>query len=188
MRHSFPSIRIGLMIGIGGGAPSVGHDIRLGDVVVSAPRNGKGGVFQYDFGKTIQGQSFQQTGFLDQPPMIIRTAVNGPQAQYEIHGHQIEEAIRNILEKKPRLRKKYGRPDSATDRLYRSTFVHHSDTKASCTTVCGDGPLNLVSRPERTEHDDNPTIHHGLIASANQLMKDALIRDKLAAENGCPML
>ena len=31
----------------------------------------------------------------------------------------------------------------------------------------------------RTEHDDNPTIHYGLIASANQLMKDALIRDSV---------
>jgi hypothetical protein len=53
MLHSFPNIRIGLMVGIGGGAPSPKHDIRLGDIVVSAPRDGKGGVFQYDFGKTI---------------------------------------------------------------------------------------------------------------------------------------
>jgi nucleoside phosphorylase len=34
MLHSFPNIRIGLMVGIGGGAPSQKHDIRLGDVVV----------------------------------------------------------------------------------------------------------------------------------------------------------
>lgn len=54
MLHSFPNVRIGLMVGIGGGAPSAKHDIRLGDIVVSAPRDGKGGVFQYDFGKTIQ--------------------------------------------------------------------------------------------------------------------------------------
>jgi len=37
-------------------------------------------------------------------------------------------------------------------------------------------------RPERTEDDENPTIHYGLIASANQVMKDALIRDTLAVE------
>jgi nucleoside phosphorylase len=37
-------------------------------------------------------------------------------------------------------------------------------------------------RPERTEEEDNPTIHYGLIASANQLMKDATVRDKLVAE------
>ena len=60
--HSFPNVRIGLMVGIGGGAPSQKHDIRLGDIVVSAPRDGNGGVFQYDFGKMIQDKSFQTTG------------------------------------------------------------------------------------------------------------------------------
>lgn len=43
MLRSFPSIRFGLMVGIGGGAPSSAskspdeEDIRLGDVVVSVP-------------------------------------------------------------------------------------------------------------------------------------------------------
>lgn len=74
------------MVGIGGGAPSQKHDIRLGDIVVSAPGNGKGGVFQYDFGKTIQGQGFQETGFLNQPPMVLLTAMNGLMAEYESEG------------------------------------------------------------------------------------------------------
>lgn len=52
--HSFYNIRIGLMVGIGGGAPTQKHDIRLGDIVISIPRDGKGGVFQYDFGKMVQ--------------------------------------------------------------------------------------------------------------------------------------
>jgi hypothetical protein len=65
MLHSFPNVRIGPMVGTGGGAPSPKHDIRLGDIVVSAPRDGNGGVFQYDFGSTIQGQSFRTTGFLN---------------------------------------------------------------------------------------------------------------------------
>src|SRR2546430_15775439 len=51
MLHSFPNIRIGLMVDIGGGAPSPKHDIRLGDIVVSVAGNGNGGLFQYDFGK-----------------------------------------------------------------------------------------------------------------------------------------
>jgi nucleoside phosphorylase len=40
----------------------------------------------------------------------------------------------------------------------------------------------LVWRQERTEDEDNPAIHYSLIALANQLIKDALVRDKLAAE------
>ncbi|KHO00520.1 uncharacterized protein MAM_01298 [Metarhizium album ARSEF 1941] len=50
----------GLMVGIGGGAPSAYQDVRLGDIVASAPRNGNGGIFQYDFGKTVQGKGFKQ--------------------------------------------------------------------------------------------------------------------------------
>jgi hypothetical protein len=52
MLSSFPSIRFGLMVGIGGGAPKLpDRDIRLGDVVVSMPTGTYGGVIQYDYGK-----------------------------------------------------------------------------------------------------------------------------------------
>ncbi|PTB48066.1 hypothetical protein M431DRAFT_513979 [Trichoderma harzianum CBS 226.95] len=71
MLHSFPNVRIGLMVGIGGGAPSLRYDIRLGDVIVGVPINRTGGVIQFNFGKTIQGQEFQETGFLDQPPTLL---------------------------------------------------------------------------------------------------------------------
>jgi nucleoside phosphorylase len=182
MLHSFPNVRIGLMVGIGGGAPSLKHDIRLGDIVVSAPRDEKGGVFQYDFGKTIQDQIFRPTGFLNQPPTVLRGAVSGLKAQYEIDGHRLKDAINSILEKKPRLRRRYRRPEPSTDRLYQGRITHPLNNGSSCTVVCGDDPSNLILRPERTEDEDNPAIHYGLIASANQLMKDALIRDKLAAE------
>ena len=182
MLHSFPNIRIGLMVGIGGGAPSPSHDIRLGDIVVSAPCDRKGGVFQYDFGKTIQDRTFVATGFLDQPPIILRAAVNGLKAEYEEEGHQLEDAINNVLQKNPRLRKKYKRPDPNTDRLYQSGVVHPQSDGSSCAVFCGDDISKLTLRLGRTEDEDNPAIHYGLIASANQLMKDASVRDKLAAE------
>jgi WD40 repeat protein/nucleoside phosphorylase len=184
MLHSFPNIRIGLMVGIGGGAPSPNHDIRLGDIVVSIPFNGQGGVIQYDFGKTIQGRRFQPTGFLDQPPTVLRSAVNGLRAQYESEGHRLEKAVNKALEKKPRLRKKYLRPDQESDRLYRSHVVHPPESGSICAVDCGDDLTRLVLRNTRSEDEDNPAIHYGLIASGNQLMKDAVIRDKLATENG----
>jgi nucleoside phosphorylase len=107
MLHSFPNVRIGLMVGIGSGAPSPKHDICLGDIVVSAPCNGKGGVFQYDFGKTIQDQSFQSIRFLNQSPTVLQTAVSGLKAHYEIKGHHLEKAINNVLKKKLRLQQRY---------------------------------------------------------------------------------
>jgi nucleoside phosphorylase len=42
MKSKFKSIRFGLMVGIGGGVPSVEADIRLGDVVVSQPHCDRG--------------------------------------------------------------------------------------------------------------------------------------------------
>ncbi|KAF2189351.1 purine and uridine phosphorylase [Zopfia rhizophila CBS 207.26] len=180
MMRSFPNVRIGLMVGIGGGAPSEKHDIRLGDIVVSAPRDGHGGVFQYAFGKTVQDQSFKTTGFLNQPPAVLLAAVNGLKAHYESEGHGFEAAINGILHKKPRLRNKYKRPDPSSDRLYQSTVTHPPNNDASCAEVCGDDRSQLRKRCERAEYDDNPAIHYGLIASADQLMKDALVRDRLA--------
>src|SRR4029077_4093105 len=76
VRSTFPVIRFGLMVGIGGGVPSEKHDIRLGDVVVSKPTGTSGGVFQYDFGKTISRGHFEQNGALNQPPHVLLAAIS----------------------------------------------------------------------------------------------------------------
>lgn len=178
LSRSFPNIRIRLMVSIGGGAPSPKHDIRLGDVVVGVPNKGHGDVFQYDFGKRIQDGIFHTTGFLNTPPRFLLTAVNGLKSQYEYDGHQLEKSINSILERNPSLQA-YARPHPSTDRLYRREFVHPPDDEASCTTCCGDDPSNLVPRHGWTGHEDDPTVHYGLIASANQVMKDPLTRDRL---------
>ncbi|KAF6788995.1 Kinesin light chain 5 [Colletotrichum sojae] len=181
MIHSFPNVRIGLMVGIGGGAPSQKHDIRLGDVVVSSPGNGNGGVFQYDFGKTIQNCKFQETGFLSQPPVLLQTALTTLKGTYEIKGHQLVDDVNKSLEKIKK-RGKYRQPAPATDRLYKSDIVHPSSSPHGCDFECGEDAAYLIARQKRDEEDDNPAIHYGLIASGNQLMRDARTRDALAAE------
>ena len=170
------------MVGIGGGAPSSKHDIRLGDIVVSAPRNESSGVFQYDFGKTIQDQSFMATRFLDQPPTLLRTAVAGLKTQYKSDGHQIKESINNVLASKKRLRKEFGRPSAESNRLYVCSVIHPRDNEEACASVCNDSSSNLVMRNERDDDEDDSAIHYGLIASANQLIKNVVLRDKLAME------
>lgn len=179
--HGFQNVRFGLLVGIGGGAPSQKHDIRLGDVVVSIPSNGRGGVLQYDFGETVQNKGFRNTSVLDQPPTILRAAVNGLQARYEIEGHQLDDSINRILERKPRLRKKYQRPEETSDRLYLNKVLHPSKGEP-CEKNCASDPSMLVSRVSRSEDEISPVIHYGLIASADQLMSDGLLRDKLSAE------
>ncbi|KAI8307547.1 hypothetical protein K4K59_010774 [Colletotrichum sp. SAR11_240] len=179
MLGSFPNVRVGLMVGIGGGAPSqgTGYDIRLGDIVVSSPRDGHTGVLQYDFGKTIQDQEFKVTRPLNLPPDVLRTAVTKLRVNFEEEGNNFPEAIDAALAKRPRLRRKYGRPPPETDRLFLSHVVQDPDDPIETPA-----PDLLVSRPERGEDDDNPAVFYGLIASANQLMEDAKVRDKYAAE------
>ncbi|KAL6838127.1 hypothetical protein V8C40DRAFT_279665 [Trichoderma camerunense] len=186
MLHSFPNIRIGLMVGLGGGAPSPKHDIRLGDIVVGVSSNGNGSVFQYDYGDTLQGQGqmFQKIMFLNKPPLVLLSAVNGVMAEHESKGNLLAKAVSSVLDgnENEKLRKNFGRPEATSDKLYKSHYVHSSDNRERCALVCGDDPLNLIHRPERTYEDDDPVVHYGLIASANQLMKNAIIRDKLVAD------
>ncbi|KAH0209493.1 purine and uridine phosphorylase, partial [Aureobasidium melanogenum] len=157
MLNSFPNVRVGLMVGIGGGAPSAKNDIRLGGVVVSSR----------------QGETD-----------VMRTAVSGLKSKYEDDGHQIEANITAVLDRKPRLRRKYGRPEQGSDRLYKSDVVHPQGSEHGCEEVCGSQTAGLVQRCEREKGEDNPVIHHGVIASANQLMKDAIVRDTIAKEKG----
>lgn len=185
MLHTFPNIRIGLMVGVGGGVPSPDHDVRLGDVVVGTPANGKPGVVQYDFGKAIQDHAYLETGVLNKPPAVLGTAISQLRSRYESDGHQLEEAIAHTLQHKIRLQKKYSRPPAGSDILYKPDFKHSALGK-DCSDGCGKNLLTMVPRRKRDKDagDDILTVHYGLIASGNTLMRDAQLRDTLAANRG----
>ncbi|TFB06007.1 hypothetical protein CCMA1212_001429 [Trichoderma ghanense] len=60
MLHTVPNVRIGLLVGIGGGAPSKKYDIRLDGVVISIPGSKEtGSVLHYDFSKTLQDEELE---------------------------------------------------------------------------------------------------------------------------------
>jgi nucleoside phosphorylase len=181
MQRSFTQIRFGLMVGIGGGAPSEKHDLRLGDVVVSSPVKRTGGVIHYEFGKAIQDKKFERTGSLDAPPSFLLAALNKLGAFHERNGHGIAEVIEKMVVRNPRLKNKYQQPDCELDRLYKSTYLHAEDG-IECQFVCDTDTSQLIERQPRGPNQDNPAIHYGLIASADHLMKDATIRDILAKE------
>lgn len=180
MLHSFPNVKIGLMVGIGGGAPGLENDIRLGDVVVSSPSSNHGGVFQYDFGKSIQDRKFQEASHLNAPPIVLRTAVMATQAAHEGSGNSILKDVNSRLDSNKRLKSKYKKPDLFTDRLYEASNCHPEGNQKDCIETCGTG----IEREPRTEDDDDPVVHYGLIGSSNQLMKNAMIRDRLSKERG----
>ncbi|CVK98682.1 uncharacterized protein FMAN_08502 [Fusarium mangiferae] len=181
MTRTFSNLRAVLMVGIGGGVPGT-KDIRLGDIVVGSVGRNNSGVIQYDYGKAVQGEEFAIAGHLNQPPVAFLTAMSALHATYEMEGHNIESNIDKILRKYKRLEKKYKRPAASTDRLYEANCFHEGGEGIDCNEFCSDD--KLVRRDERGDDEDNPAIHCGLIASGNSLMKDALLRDKLAAKHG----
>lgn len=75
MRRTFKSIRFALLVGVGGGVPGKGKDIRLGDVVVSYPSGTYTGVVQYDYGKLRGNGHIQRKDWFSAPPSKVLSAV-----------------------------------------------------------------------------------------------------------------
>lgn len=179
MLRTFPSIRFGLLVGIGGAAPSEENDIRLGDVVVSRPSGKDGGVIQYDRGKVTQKgeeSSFVRTGSLNSPPTLLLTSMTNLESLHAGIDTKIPDFIEQMFTKFPKLRKDHKHPGSTHDRLYQPDYVH-ADPNKTC-EACD--PQRQVLREPRDE--DIPEIYYGSIASSNQVMKNALTRDQLRDE------
>ncbi|KAL4813851.1 hypothetical protein BDW67DRAFT_101371 [Aspergillus spinulosporus] len=66
---------------------------------------------------------FRQTGFSNQPPLILPAAVAGLQALYEEEGHQLKENVQALLEGNKRLKRKYAQPPLETDRLLKASLL-----------------------------------------------------------------
>lgn len=181
------------MIGIGGG---VSPKVRLGDVVVSAPVYGLLGLVQWDLGIAQQGNNFRRIGALDKPPEALRSAMKKLQVRHHIDG--FDKRVLSILEDIRSKAPHYLQVENLEDVLFRADYPHESRK-----------PANNKGEEINNENDDNDeeqenedgapncqycdrakvvkrnppnkkiTIHYGLIASGNQVIKDADLRDKI---------
>ncbi|TIA31607.1 hypothetical protein D6C78_08809 [Aureobasidium pullulans] len=102
MKYAFPAMRVVLLVGIGGGAPSLSKDIRLGDIVISYPDGTYGGVIQVDYGKSVPTNThedgFEFKGALNQPPDQLLNVVNALQAKHSGLGESDEPEYLKFLE------------------------------------------------------------------------------------------
>lgn len=178
LRLTFPGLRFGLMVGIGGGAPSESNDIRLGDVVVSKPGGNYSGVIQYSYGKANQGGRFEATGSLNQPPQALLTHIHRLETNLITSEDAISEIVEAVLVRNPRMEIAFSPPDHDEDFLFNSSY-HHVDISSNCEKCDKE---QLVKRPPRDVK--TPVIHYGLIASGERVMKDPKTRDRLAQEFG----
>jgi nucleoside phosphorylase len=172
MRTTFKGLRFGLMVGIGGGVPSAGADVRLGDVVVSQPDKTFGGVVQYDSGKATPS-GFDRTGLLNAPPPILLAAVARVRAN-ELRGRS------KTLEHVAKLGRipKFQRGKTGPDVLFDATYDHEGGPTCDACSADRQEPRQL------RDSEEEVVTHYGTIASGNQVMKYAAGRDKLSAELG----
>ncbi|KAE9565769.1 hypothetical protein CGMCC3_g18048 [Colletotrichum fructicola] len=177
--RTFKSIRFGLLVGIGGGAPSRANDIRLGDVVVSQPTGTTGGAIQYDRGKTVQDGEFQRTGSLNSPPQVLLTGLGRLQAEHMTEDSKIPQYLSELVQKSPKtMKKKFSYQGSSNDCLYQAEYEHigQDSTCDQCERT------HIIQRDARD--DTEPVIHYGTIASGNQVIKHGKTRDQMAKELG----
>ncbi|KAJ0421776.1 hypothetical protein BJY00DRAFT_323062 [Aspergillus carlsbadensis] len=110
MITTFPQIQFGLMVGIGGGVPYEGRDIRLGDVVVSRPTGSRSGVL------LLTHISLLEAEMMDHDEGFISPLVQG------------------TLEKHPHLRKRFSCSGPNTDILFPAGYPHI--TGPGCNSSC----------------------------------------------------
>jgi nucleoside phosphorylase len=174
MLRTFTAIKVGLMVGIGGGVPRPPkYDIRLGDIVVSKPRNQNGGVLQYDFGRN-KPEKFVNIGFLSPPPRSMLSALTVLKGWHQFPG---ESKLAEYLSPttNPKLPVEFIFPEEERDELFKSHYVHvGNETCVDCDRA------NLVDRKPRSTR---PYVHYGTIASGNQVVANGVVRDQLAMQH-----
>ncbi|KAL7922389.1 hypothetical protein ACQKWADRAFT_292337 [Trichoderma austrokoningii] len=172
---SLPHIRIGLLVGIGGGIaqPNRGRDIRLGDIVVSRPEGTTGGVVQYGLGKVKQDDVWELKGYLNKPPQVLLNALGTLRAKHEVDGPAIPALLQAMYDAKPRMKgpkNNFTYQGFENDRLFYADYDH-----------CGGTTCNACDNSQEIKRDDrnstDPEIHYGIIASGNTLIKNATSRD-----------
>lgn len=172
MNRSFPKIKHCLLVGIGGGVPSEKYDIRLGDIVISQPKDGNSGVIPYDCVKAVSHGRKKQKGVVKKPSIPLLSVISnmGSDPCYS------PLALLNSISKIGDQDLSYRNPGKEYDRLFAADATHKS-SHDNCDLCEG-----FIPRKDRD--DKSPHVHYGLIASGNQVMKDAKKRDSLAKREG----
>ncbi|KID73643.1 Ankyrin repeat and KH domain-containing protein 1 [Metarhizium brunneum] len=166
MKRSFPSLRMCLVVGIGGGVPSKA-DVRLGDVVVGTR------IMQYDKVKT-NPEGEERTEVYKLIPRALGTALSHFAAEDKYT--PLNSRFSSILQEKlaNENHRKF-RPPNLEDRLFQANYEHIS-SEASCDR-CDSSRLMI-----RGQRKTNTVVHYGGIASGNKVMKYGRKRDEIAEE------
>ncbi|KAK7398280.1 hypothetical protein QQX98_012352 [Neonectria punicea] len=183
MRITFPNLRYGLLVGIGGGVPIQTDSgmIRLGHIVVSKPTGIHSRAVQYDHGKAKEGH-FERTGAIAPPPPILLNAAQALAVQRErLDRDPIWEDTQRT-QKNRRTTQHFKFPGVAKDHLYHPNYIHQQPGQS-----CDECECALEQRIERQVDEGDESfvvVHRGTIASGELVVKSAALRDRLAEQHG----
>lgn len=177
LTFTFPALRYSLMVGIAGGVPHPRTtDIRLGDVVISKPTGTAGGIIQYDYGKTLASGHFHRTGSLNKPPAELLAALATLECDHLLGQSAVPVHLAQIQARLPA----FTSPGPQYDYLFDSLYPHVEGSSKECHHHPTCETNHLVLRSRRAS--PAPQMHYGLIASGNQIMRDAVTRDSIASQ------
>ncbi|KAJ2894497.1 uncharacterized protein MKZ38_007499 [Zalerion maritima] len=194
-KHSFPKVKLALVVGICGGVPTTsnaGRPIALGDVVLS------NGVIQYDLGRQYEG-TFKRNTDLNLPPASDEVKSLLANLQSDIPGleSKVSKSLR-FVERKLGSSATY--PGVENDYLYDPSYPHKHHHLSSCPTgVCASAPASSCDDAAkatcqslkcdkqhllpRTRSSPHACVHMGVYASGDTVVKSSQYRDKLASES-----
>lgn len=182
MRMTFPNLRYGLLVGIGGGVPQETDSgmIRLGHVVVSKPTGIHSGAIQYDHGKAKEGH-FERIGALAPPPAILLGAAQALAVQRA--GLDDDPVWKDVQRTQTSRRtiQRFKYPGPANDHLYRPHYTHKQEN-VSCEKA-GCSPDQRIARRIDDDNEYFVPVHRGTIASGELVVKNAALRDTLAQQH-----
>jgi nucleoside phosphorylase len=182
MVRSFESIRFCLMVGIGAGIPSGEYNIRLGDVVISAPQGQLGGVVQYDLGRENADGTFTQRGHLNRPPKALLTALSSFEVNDAVGRSKTPSLVVDIQRKSVKMQKRFKHPGTEYDHLFQVDYECQS--KGNTCESCDKSKTD--PRTDQPRDSTDPVVHYGIIASGNKLVRSAKLRNQLKEEyNAC---
>ncbi|KAH8204199.1 hypothetical protein TruAng_001619 [Truncatella angustata] len=175
-RLSFPNIKLAVVVGVCGVVPFRSNDeIVLGDIIISDA------LVQYDLGRRLPERFVRKDTLLDslgRPNSEIRALLaklKGIRSRRALHAKITN--YMDILRSDPALEAEY--PGIIHDKLFEATY-HHTGDGMSCDECGCDG--QLVPRSRLTQSTPQPTVHFGLIASGDTVMKSGEERNAIARQ------
>lgn len=169
LEGEFPSLQHRFLVGIAGGIPDKKIDIRLGDIVIGTH------ICKCDSGKWVN-RALQIRPILKEAPGKLQDAISMFKTRPQQSPDQLlEHELMNMRKTNPENGTHWVYPDaeSVQDVLFEPGYrcANPSQDQCSC------DQSKSVQRGNR--QSKSPTVHYGLIASGDQVMKDDEKRDLL---------